>query len=254
MEVNSFFKKQYSLILIGTVWLCATVTLHAQDAVPAVNPSRPSITNSPDIGTAGVLEVDLGATADNYAHSSSLWSTPLLVKYTLSENFEARVGTNGFGFSNNISPSGLSNATLWLQWVPRTFSSEEIHWAVAVGADASVISPSSWDYVGNVAIAKTLGNYIFQSNFNLGVAGSCDDCPMTYSGTFLFSYIAGNWSPFVDGCYSSQTGTDASHQVFLMGGTGFSVTPQVVLDVAVEREFQNETTTALLGCSFMVFH
>jgi hypothetical protein len=77
---------------------------------------------------------------------------------------------------------------------------------------------------------------------------------MTYSGTFLFSYILGHWSPFVDVCYSSQTGIDASHQVYLMGGTGLSVSPQVVLDVAVEREFQNETTTVLLGCSFVVFH
>jgi hypothetical protein len=254
MTFQSIFKKQCSLFMIGTVWLCVTAKLYAQDAVPAVNPSRPSITNSPDIGTTGVLEVDIGTTIDNYKHAASIWSTPVLVKYTISDNFEVRAGTNGFGFCSQAVPDGLSDATLWLQWVPKTFSADDIHWSLAVGSDASVVSPSSWDYTGNVAIAKNFGNCIFQSNLNLGVAASLDDRPMTYSGTFLFSYLLGTWSPFADVCYSSQTGTDVSHQVYLMGGTGLSVTPQVVLDVAIEREFHNETTTVLLGCSFVVFH
>jgi hypothetical protein len=222
------------LFLLGTTIGLGQV--HSSGA----NPSRPSITNSPDLGPVGFVEIDVGAAGSWSRESSSLWTTPLLLKYTFAKQWEVRVGTDGIAFLT--SPQGQwkapQNVAWWLQWVPVEAGADDLHWALGAGTNMpfadGTTSMNAWNYTASLALAKTFSGISWQSNVVLGTTRVEGELIYVYGLTALLSRtLFERWVPFIDGCLNFQNAETIQPDHKIVVGTGYIITPQWVLDAAI---------------------
>ncbi len=253
--ITAFFV--YSIFVLAMMIIASASSSAQEDPLPA-NPSRPSITNSPDLGPVGHMEVNFGATA--FTAGATSWTSPLLLKYTVVSNFELRLGTNGMSFSSlpNEPALGPRDVSLLVQWIPVPAQNDELHWALTgtanVPMSGGVAAPNAWDYSAGIAFGKNIFGLIWQSNVNVGVSGNGDIWLGNLMITELIAYSFERWSPFADVAYARSAGTGAEGTVTVMGGTGFAVTPQFVLDIGVAAGFENNTTTSSVLFGFSVLY
>ena len=242
---------------VVTMMIIAPAVSSAQEDPLAANPSRPSITNSPDLGPVGHIEVNFGATA--YTAGTTTWMSPLLLKYTVVSNFELRVGTNGMSFSSvpNEPVLGPRDVSVLAQWIPVPAVNDELHWALTgtaiVPMSGGVAAPNAWDYSTGIALGKNIFGVIWQSNVNAGISGG-DGMWLGNCGiTELLSYSMNKWSPFVDAAYTRSAGNGADGVITIMAGTGFTLTPLFVLDAsfAVERSSGSTNHSIMFGLSVL---
>jgi Putative MetA-pathway of phenol degradation len=127
-----------------------------------VNPNRPTFASPAATTQVSVIEMELGVQHTQNRDASTMGVLPGLVKYGLSENFEARLGFNGVTLSavpgEPRVTQGPSLPSAGFQWL----YSEPGAWGVAQSIQVTHTLPTPNN------LASTTANMIFSSDFATG--------------------------------------------------------------------------------------
>lgn len=143
--------------LILVVVILVAPLLRAQEA-DLINPDRPGIADGSATVRRGVFQVELGGELDDDSGSHTL-STPLLLRYGLTDALELRVETAGFGrvSESGRTKTGFNPTSLGLKY--------HFHDAPSLGVIARFFPPSGTGVFHN---DNSSGDVRLAADINLG--------------------------------------------------------------------------------------
>lgn len=262
-NLRKIAKKTFLIVEMIIVITITSFAVFAQtsskEAVSSSGPARCSITNSPDLGTTGYFEWDFGL-----SHDKGNFSTPLLIKYTISQNWEVRFGSGGY-ISERDGPNldrSVGDTSFLIQWLPSAPKGDQFRWAIFGGGSVPTstgtkrFSPKGWDYNLGVAIAKPLGSWRIDSNFTVNSINNSDTKVVNRSIVYGFSNAVSHaikrWTPFAEMAFSFEP--DGSNNHTMVFGTSYKLSSKFILDGAINHSFNKDSPpyTFQFGCSLLL--
>lgn len=218
-------------VLALTVPLFTSVTAMSQTG-PVANPSRPTVTNSPDLGPVRVLQLEAGVSQSD-ADSASL---AFLAKYTLSARWEVRIGTSVL-FPDGRHDVHRGDSTLHLQFLPSVPAVGNGRWAVFATVKAPSASNSGggtgeWDGVVGLATGVPLGQWRLDGNVTAGFEGHAG----ATAGISAAAYrtLTRRMSLFVDTAFAATSNDGGAESYRQMIGASFAAAPSLIFDLSLQ--------------------
>lgn len=219
-----------------------------------VNPSRPTFTNSPDLGPKGRVEVNIGAASDPDAVA-----LPILLKYRIANDFETRIGFDGptapyHGADRSVDWNG---GQLWLQWRPSRWQGL-VHWglwAAASGPLTEAPKAATWEGQLGLALAIELGTVRLDANLFRGSAFETAAPATTGASVVAAVSLRERWSVFGEVSDTwSREGPESKTDPRGLMGVAYSLSPGVIIDGAFELSLRSarEDHRFHAGISFLL--
>ena len=230
-------RKYHSITIFLFFTSIAVSPLRAQ--VPSINPTRPSLTNSPGLNPVHALEFETGISSLMSSSDPTMWSLPVTLRYTISQHWEVRLMTDGLllPFGGATSVTFTRSAAYWVQYDLTPDADENaIHWALGGGSYCPDLSASipfgEWSHSAMVSLQRSVLNFTVVSNIIAGVTSADGSTTITPAATLQCSRsVAEGVTPFIDGMYTfASGGNEADWKAML--GVGYAVNPGLILDAA----------------------
>lgn len=209
-------------LLIPCTMALLAMPARAQDRAQdgdLINPDRPGIADGSATVRRGSWQIELGLERDDQ-DNEHLTSTPLLLRYGLSDRLELRVETDGYVRAQNAT--GIAPAAVGFKY----------HFAGSYGVIVAVSPPSgssdfkSEDTTGDVRLAADFAcGEKWAFNPNIGVAVDPDTTSLLAALTVQYN-LSPTLNVFADGGSSGSS-------ILLDGGVAWVLAPDTQLDASI---------------------
>jgi Putative MetA-pathway of phenol degradation len=251
-------KSTLALIAAAAALLCATA-LFAQSDEDLINPDRPGIADGSQTVKHGTFQVELGAERDHQVQGGAddvTLSTPLLLRYGLTDAFELRVETSGFERDTTTTIfGGDRNTASGLAPISAGFKfhfldeDQKIH-RPSLGVIGRIFAPSgsrdlrSHETTADIRLAADLDlSDRWAINPNIGVASYVDGG--RYTAALAALTVQYNFTKklnaFVDGGFQSPEQKRGKASLLLDTGAAWIIGTNTQLDFSIGWSARGET-------------
>ncbi len=195
-----------------------TSAAHAQEA-DLINPDRPGLADGSATVRRGSWQIELGLQRDDH-NDEHLMSTPLLLRFGVSDNLELRVETDGYVRAKNANGIGPVGIGLKYRFA------ENYGVIVGVSPPSGTSDFKSEETSGDIRLAADFAyGESWAFNPNVGVAIEEDSTSFLAALTVQYN-LSPTLNVFVDGGSSGDS-------ILLDGGVAWVLAPDTQLDAAI---------------------